>query len=130
MVVDVTAAVIIDGGCVLLARRSPWKREAGKWEFPGGKREAGETLQESLVRELREEFGVNATVFEELIRKPHEYPHGGINLIAFKTVLHAHPSKSTDHDRIEWVPLEFLSSYELAPADVCIAEYLSTDAKV
>jgi len=121
---EVTAAVIVDGSLVLLARRSPGKQEAGKWEFPGGKREPNETLKECLVRELREEMGVDACIHQELIRCEYEYSHGRINLVAFNTQLQGAPLVSKDHDQIMWIPIDSLLTYELAPADVPIAEFL------
>jgi 8-oxo-dGTP diphosphatase len=122
--IEVSAAVVWKGPRVLLARRSPGRREAGKWEFPGGKREAHETLAESLVRELKEEFSVRAVVGEELLRSEHSYPHGRICLVAFRTVLLDEPLASTDHDRIDWVSLDHLLGYELSEADVPVARFL------
>ncbi len=124
MCIEVTAAVVLRNDCVLIARRSGGKREAGKWEFPGGKREDGESLGEALYRELLEEFGVESVIHEELVRSRHEYPHGCIELIALRTDLVENPKVMADHDRIEWVPLVRLWEYDLAPADVPVARFL------
>lgn len=124
MCVEVTAAVAVRDGRVLIARRSPGKREAGKWEFPGGKKERGESLRASLGREIREELGVEALVGRELLRSRYNYPHGCIDLIAFQVDFSGEPRAMTDHDRIEWVELNRLTEYDLAPADLPVAEYL------
>lgn len=124
MVLEVSAAVIVEGDCVLLARRAMGKREAGKWEFPGGKRENGETLKACLKRELQEELGVNACVGKEIIRTEYSYPHSLVRLIAFQTVLEGPPVLSSDHDRLAWVPLTQILLLDLSPADLSIARHL------
>jgi 8-oxo-dGTP diphosphatase len=72
-VIRVVAGVAVRRGRVLVCRRSAARRHAGKWEFPGGKLEPGETAAVALRRELREELGVEATVGEELWRTKHRY---------------------------------------------------------
>lgn len=123
--VEVTAAVVQKGATVLLTRRSPGRKEAGKWEFPGGKREQGETLAMALAREIWEEFSVKAEIGKEICRTVYTYPHGQICLIAFFAVLEEEPLVSTDHDAIEWVPLSGLLQYDLSPADVPVARHLT-----
>ena len=72
----VAAAVIRDGGRVLLTRRPPGGPLGLRWEFPGGKIEPGETVEAALVREIREELGIVVRPFEVLEVVRHEYPHG------------------------------------------------------
>ena len=67
-------------GRVLLARRTEGRDLAGLWEFPGGKREPGETPEAALARELREELGIEADIGAPLIRVPHRYPHKRLQL--------------------------------------------------
>jgi len=72
--VQVVAGVLVRGGCVLVCQRPPGGHHPGKWEFPGGKVEAGESLEEALERELREELNIDVTVGPVLWRAEHQYP--------------------------------------------------------
>ena len=75
------AGVITDArGRVLLARRTEGRDLAGLWEFPGGKREPDETAEATLVRELREELGIQVEIGAPLITVPHRYPHKRLRL--------------------------------------------------
>jgi 8-oxo-dGTP diphosphatase len=79
-IVHVVAGVINDArGRILLARRTEDRDLAGLWEFPGGKVDPGETPEQALVRELREELGIEARVGERLIAVPQQYPRRRIN---------------------------------------------------
>ena len=117
----VTAAVAMRGERVLVARRGPGEKQAGAWEFPGGKVEPGETDEECLARELHEEFGVDAKVGAYLTSSTYEYEHGSIELVAYETVLPDVELVLTVHDAVEWVPVGELPGIGLAPADVPIA---------
>src|SRR3954463_5194416 len=80
-VVDVVAGVIQDArGRILLARRTAGRDLAGLWEFPGGKREPGESPEAALMRELQEELGVDVDLGAPLICVPHAYPHKRLRL--------------------------------------------------
>jgi len=119
----VTAAVVISEQTVLLTRRAPGQSLEGYWEFPGGKIEEGESLQECLKRELFEELGVQSEVeADEFFVVRHQYEKGEILLVGLITYLKSHYFKLTVHDKAEWVPFDELLSYKLAPADIPIAE--------
>jgi 8-oxo-dGTP diphosphatase len=118
----VTAALIFDGPKVLLTRRAPSGKLAGFWEFPGGKLEEGETLQECLARELEEELGIRAKVFEIIAQNDHHYEGGSIRLIALEARISDGDIRLTVHDAIEWVHAEKLLEFKLAPADIPIAK--------
>jgi 8-oxo-dGTP diphosphatase len=120
----VTAAIVFENGRFLVARRGPQEKLAGFWEFPGGKVEPDETLQECLKREIAEELGVEAVVGEVLAESRFEYAHGEILLVALQTVLMSNELKLSVHDKVEWYEASQMLELQLAPADIPIAKYL------
>ena len=122
--IEVVAAVIEHEGKYLIARRAPGKHLAGYWEFPGGKIEEGETPEQSLQREIQEEFGLYAEIGVYLGDSIYDYGTKVVRLMAYQAIVHEEVVESTDHDRIEWSALELLGHYKLAPADVPLLSYL------
>jgi len=120
----VTAAIIQDQGRFFLARRGPGEKLAGLWEFPGGKVEPGETLQECLKREIKEELGVEAIVGNVVTESHFKYEHGEILLVALQTEIMGKDIKLSVHDREDWLFPEQILALELAPADIPIAKFL------
>ncbi len=120
--IRVTAAIIRCAGQVLLARRRPGSYLAGKWEFPGGKIEDAETAEGCLARELEEEFGLAAKVGEFITSSRFDYGQHEIELLAFEAQLEPGEWTLVSHDEARWVSTADLLSYELAPADIPIAE--------
>lgn len=124
--IPVVAAVIQRKDLYLLAQRPPGKALAGKWEFPGGKVEAGETPEAALVREIREELGCEISVSSALPRFIHHYPTLSIDMIPLLATLgekspEPHPH---EHTALSWVSLEQLGEHDLAEADLPILEAL------
>jgi 16S rRNA (cytosine1402-N4)-methyltransferase len=124
--IPVCAAVIFRSGAVLLCRRGPGRKHAGKWEFPGGRIEDGESAAAALKRELREELGIDAEIGPELARATHTYDFGAIELIALKVSKFTGELTLKDHDEVKWVEARRLLEYDLAAADVPIAETLAS----
>jgi 8-oxo-dGTP diphosphatase len=124
----VTAAVIERSGRILIARRKKGDRMEGKWEFPGGKLEGNESPEECLCRELHEEFGIEAEIGDFLLSSPYEYSHLKIELLAFRATYISGDFNLNDHDEIRWVLPSELGRYNLAGADVPVADILMKGA--
>ena len=104
----VTAAILIRGDKVFIGQRKAGKRLEYLWEFPGGKLEAGETPEECLVREMREEFGIEVVVREYFGESVYRYEHGSIRLLAYLVDWMDGEISPTDHQDCRWVPFDDL----------------------
>lgn len=124
MVKQVTAAIIVQQGKILLARRQKGDALAGQWEFPGGKIEAGETPEQCLTREIMEEFGVTVEVQEFFAASTYRYQHIAIELLAYHTTYISGTFQPLVHTELAWVAPAQLTSYNLSAADIPIAEKL------
>jgi 8-oxo-dGTP diphosphatase len=115
---EVVAGVIRDArGRILLARRPEGRDLAGLWEFPGGKREPGESPDVALVRELREELGIEVEPGAPLIAVPQQYPDKRLRLdVRFVAAWHGTP-QGHEGQALAWVPPHKLASYAMPPAD-------------
>jgi 8-oxo-dGTP diphosphatase len=120
----VTAAILVHEGKILIARRREGDRLAGKWEFPGGTVESGETPELSLRRELKEEFDINIEVGLFVGESIYHYGHGSIRLLGFLTRWIDRDLNCRVHDRYAWVSVSQLRDYEFSPADVPFVEGL------
>ena len=125
----VTCAIIRKETAVLLTRRGKGESLAGYWEFPGGKIEEDETPQRCLERELMEELQINSSAGRILIKNLYTYAHGTIELIAIETKINNYEFKLSVHDAVEWVDVNKLLNYQLAPADIPIAEKIMEDVQ-
>lgn len=112
----VSAAVIERDGAFLLTRRLEGTHLAGFWEFPGGKCDAGESLAESLVREIREELDAEVDVGSEIHATSHDYPERCVELRFFHCRLLTEPRPALGQEMV-WVRRDDLASYSLPPAD-------------
>jgi len=122
--VRVTAALMQEGGRVLIARRRPGKHMGGKWELPGGKIEPGETPEESLARELAEELGVEVRVGEFLCAAPFERDDVRLELLVYSVERIAGEPALLEHQEIRWVDPSDLPAYDLADSDRTVVERL------
>ncbi|MET3568305.1 8-oxo-dGTP diphosphatase [Leifsonia sp. 563] len=125
----VVAAVVRDGDRVLACRRAPGKDAAGRWEFPGGKVESGESPEAALAREIAEELGVRIHVGALLDRTVTARAGGrAIDLACFDCRLDADaPVASTDHDELRWMPVERLGELDWAEADLAAVAVLTRE---
>ena len=124
-VVEVVAGVITDArGRVLLARRTEGRDLAGLWEFPGGKREPGETPEAALARELHEELGIDARIGPHLITVPQRYPDKRLRLDVRRIDRWTGIPRGREGQALAWVPAHKLSSYAMPPADIPVVAAL------
>jgi 8-oxo-dGTP diphosphatase len=114
----VVAALIVRDGEVLIGQRRPDQPMALKWEFPGGKIEAGEGPEEALARELNEELSIRATIGPPVTRIRHNYRHGGaVDLQFFAVYEFTGEIVSSIYRQVRWVRLDNLTTYEFLAAD-------------
>ena len=122
MITEVVAALIWDEGKFMICQRPAHKARGLLWEVVGGKVEAGETKEEALIRECREELGVLLSVGEVFMDVVHEYPDLTVHL----TLFHAHVKEGTvqklEHNDIQWITPSEIPNYAFCPADVEILE--------
>jgi 8-oxo-dGTP diphosphatase len=118
----VTAAILEKDGRILIARRKRGDRQADKWEFPGGKIEEGETPEVCLRREMQEEFGIDVVVGGFVGRSCHRYPHGEIDLLAFRVTHLSGNFQLHAHEEIRWALPADLLSHDFSAADVPIVK--------
>lgn len=119
----VTCAVIEQQGKVLCTQRSATMKLPLKWEFPGGKIEANETPEQCLVREIKEELGIDISIVESLPSNIHDYGSRTIELLPFRcTILHG-DIKLKEHQDARWLAPHRLMDLDWAAADIPIVEH-------
>jgi mutator protein MutT len=123
--VEGTLAVIERGGSVLLALRPAGAHLAGHWEFPGGRIEPGETPEACVIRELREELGVQVRVTGRLGVVEHAYPDRRVRLHCLRCAITAGDPRPLASDGLRWVPIQSLDGWRLPPADRDVLDLLS-----
>lgn len=121
----VTAAIVRRGETVLLMRRAAGQSNAGLWEFPGGKLEAGETPQQCLEREMMEETGVTGQAGAFAAQSVYAYPGGEICLQAYEFAIVQGEIALRVHDKARFVTPREALAMALSPADVAIAQALA-----
>ena len=120
--IDVVAAIIERDGHILLAQRPPHADQPGLWEFAGGKVEAGETQPQALVRELREELGIEAVPARFVASHQREVSGRLITLHAWHVRTFAGEPTRQYHSQLAWVTPADALTYALAPADIPLLE--------
>ena len=115
--IDAAIAIVLRDRKVLICQRKSDDTFGGLWEFPGGKQEAGETLEQCLARELREELAIEARPIARLTAIEHDYPHGQIRLHPFVC---AHVQGEVEHLECQasrWIEPAQLTQYAFPPAN-------------
>ncbi len=123
--IEVTAAVIRREGALLIAQRPPGVHLGGLWEFPGGKREDGETLEACLARECAEELGVTVRVGALLRVVEHTYPDRNVKLYFFECDLVAGEPAAVGCEAVLWVAPNEMAAFSFPPADARLIEDLA-----
>jgi 8-oxo-dGTP diphosphatase len=126
----VVAALIEADGKLLVCQRRRGGAFEFMWEFPGGKRKAGETLEAALERELREELGVEVRIGQEVYRTRHQYAEMSepIELIFFAADTNPAEMRNLVFERIEWREPETLRELKFLPADRDLIEKIASGA--
>ena len=114
---EVAIGLIEHDGNVLIARRHPDVHVGGCWEFPGGKRHAGETFEACLLRELREELGVEAAIIGPWVRISYEYPEHTLIMHGFRCRITQGTPQALCSQEVRWMPIPELRPQEFPPAN-------------
>jgi len=122
--IEVSAALIFRADQLLITQRHAAAHLGGLWEFPGGKREAGETFEQCLIREIREELGVEISVGELFEAIAHDYPEKSVHLKFFNCRLLAGEPQPLDCAAVKWVDQTELAQFEFPAADARLLEKL------
>ncbi len=115
--IRVTAAVIIENGRILATQRHEHDSTGGKWEFPGGKIEPGETPEACLQRELREELDVDAEIGELFMETTHAYPSKTVELLVYHAAIRAGTIMLHAHQAYRWMRADELEQLDWLAAD-------------
>ena len=114
---EVVAALIWDGDRFLICQRPKKKARGLLWEYVGGKVEPGETKQEALIRECREELDVTITVGDVFMDVVHEYPDITVHLTLFHASIAEGTIRLLEHNAIVWITPAEIPDYDFCPAD-------------
>lgn len=122
--IEVVAALIWKEDKFLICQRPPHKARGLLWEFVGGKVEVGESAEDALKRECREEMDVEICVGEKFAEVVHEYPDLTVHLTLFNTAIISGEIKLLEHNAIKWITPREIPEYSFCPADKTFLEML------
>lgn len=123
-ITEVVAALIWDGGRFMICQRPAHKARGLLWEFVGGKVEPGETKEQALARECREELAVTLDVGEVFMDVVHTYPDLTVHLTLFHASIRAGVPQKLEHNDIRWITADEIGQYDFCPADADILKRL------
>lgn len=121
---EVVAALVRDTDRVLICQRPAHKARGMLWEFVGGKVEPGESREEALIRECREELAITISVGDIFTEVTHTYPDLTIHLTVFNAEITAGVPRKLEHNDLRWITADELDRYAFCPADQPIVEKL------
>lgn len=121
---EVVAALIWEGSRFMICQRPAHKARGLLWEFVGGKLEHGETKEQALVRECREELAVTVSVGSSFAEVTHEYPDLTVHLTLFHAAIAEGIPQMREHNDIRWITADEIPQYDFCPADQPILEKL------
>ena len=114
---EVVAALIWDDDKFMICQRPANKARALLWEFVGGKVESGETKEQALIRECKEELNVLLSVSDMFMEVVHEYPDLTVHLTLFNATIAEGEPQKLEHNGIQWITPSEIPNYEFCPAD-------------
>lgn len=114
---EVVAALIWEEDRFMICQRPANKTRAFEWEFVGGKVEPGETKEQALIRECKEELCVEIKVFDIFMDVVHEYPDITVHLTLFNAAIADGVPQKLEHNDIQWITPEEISDFNFCPAD-------------
>lgn len=117
---EVVAALIWDQNRFMICQRPAHKARGLLWEFVGGKVEPGETRQQALVRECREELGITVTPGPVFMEVTHTYPDLKVHLTLFSAAIAEGTPQKLEHNDIRWIGVNEIDDYDFCPADQAI----------
>jgi len=115
--IDVAAAIIRDGEKFLICQRPKGKNCELLWEFPGGKIEPGETAEQCIVRECREELGVTVRLLGKFGEAAYDYPDRRVRIAFFDARVFSGVPVNKEHNDMRWVTYKQVRDFEFCPAD-------------
>lgn len=116
-ITEVVAALIWDGDRFMICQRPAHKARGLLWEFVGGKVEPGETKQQALIRECREELGVTVSVGDVFMEVVHAYPDITVQLTLYHAAIAEGIPQKLEHADIQWITPKQIPQYDFCPAD-------------
>ena len=114
---EVVAALIWDGDKIMICQRPEHKARGLLWELVGGKVEPGETKEQALIRECREELDILLSVGNVFMDVVHEYPDLTVHLTLFNALIVEGEPQKLEHNDIKWITPGEIPNYEFCPAD-------------
>ena len=127
---EVVAALIWENNKFMICQRPAHKARGLLWEFVGGKVEPGETKEQALIRECREELAVTISVGDVFMDVTHEYPDLTVHLTLFNATISVGEPQKLEHNDIQWITPSEIQSFEFCPADEEILKKITEEHEI